>query len=178
MKTLSILFVGISIISQIGNAQIKDSKILSLENVNVIVLESKDQSSIQHSSRDQVRINSYLFKKGKILGFKSPSERPKFEIECNISNDTLYLSSPDKYSPLVVGINTYAERIETNFEIPAKIKVIVKNANELVINDLFKSIQVNHSDKIIYNNLQKSEIARMICIANESQIINGGSRRL
>lgn len=176
MKLQFIILAAFSIISINGKAQVKDSRDISFGDLKAVVINVKDQTCIQGSAKNQVSISSYLFKKGKIRGLKSPSERPEFRIECEIIEDTLYLASPAYYSPLTIGINTYSERIETNIEIPGHIPVIIRNAKNLVFKDSFSNVKVLKADKVIYNNLKTSEISTLKCRAKETLLINNVSR--
>ena len=176
MKLQFIILAAFSIISINGKAQVKDSKEISTGSLKAVVIEANDETSIQRSAKDLISISSYLFKKGKIRGLKSPSERPDFRIECAISNDTLYLASPAYYSPVTIGINTYSERIETNIEIPGHIPVIITNSKNLVLKDPLSNVKVLKADKVIYNNLKTSEISTLKCRAKETLLINNITR--
>ena len=71
--------------------------------------------------------------RGKVWGWKFPAERPDFKICRKESRDTLYITTPERYEPNTIGINTYSESIENGLEIPSGKKIVILNPEKVKI---------------------------------------------
>lgn len=173
MKSQIIFSLFLILTSLDGASQNKDVKIIPIDNCSAVVIETNDLTYFKQSSNNKITITSYLFKKGFVWGIKRPAKRPEFKINYSISNDTVYISSPERYSPFTIGISTYTENLETTYEIPENLVVIVKKARKIDINASFKKLIIEESDYIEHCQINKDEIQKFQSRASEKLIING-----
>jgi hypothetical protein len=144
----------------------------SLESINVVVMKLSDSAIIQSSETDEIRINSFLLTKGSTYGWKFPAKRPEFSIVSRIQHDTLFIGTPERFSPKIIGIDTYSETIENLLQVPKSKKIIVSRAFSLKIEGEFNIVEVQNSNSIILT-LNKTMIGDLFCEALESIQVNG-----
>lgn len=176
MKVQLFISLAIMFYSITSQAQQKNKKEISPAGIHVVVIKANDRAFIKKSSENKINVTSYLFTEGDIWGYRSPGIRQKFEIKHRFSNDTLYISSPEKYSPMVIGIKTYSEKVETNFEIPEDIEVIVSKAYNLIIESFFEKMTVLKADYIDIKGIKKQELFKLKSKTSEKLTINGEIR--
>ena len=135
-----------------------------------------DQLIINRSSSEDLKVKSYLFARGQIIGYGSQKKRPVFEINSRISGDTLFLHAPGKYSPVVVGIKTYIENIETTIDLPSTVNLIVGKSNSINMEGVFPQTLILDSKSTNISRIDKSDIGRMNCWATQKLVLNGNER--
>ncbi len=144
----------------------------SLKDVNVVVLDLCENTTIKNSQSDEIKIESYLFTKGEIWGLKQSKNRPLFKTEIKQSNDTVFVTPPIVYKPKSIGVNTYEEKIETSVYLPYNKQIIVQKADNLIVESRFPSIEIKNTDELKYYSIQKSEIKILLCEAGKELIVN------
>jgi hypothetical protein len=160
-------------ISLNGAAQtVKTEHMCLLTNIHVIVLQLWGNSSIQLSGNDEIKIKSYLLKKGNIWGWQLPVKRPNFLIKERISNDTVFINSPSEFRPKVIGIDTYSETIENTVLLPFDKKSIIRRADQLTIEDNLKSLEITNTNEILID-IRKEAIKELKCHTQRLLKVNG-----
>lgn len=159
-----------------GNQQINDAKTIPLNHIRTVVVVGGDQLIINRSSSEDLKVKSYLFASGKVIGFGSQKKRPAFTINNRISGDTLFLHTPDKFSPVVVGIKTYNEKIETTIDLPPTIELLIGKSNRIQMDGIFPQTHVLDSKFTSISGIYKNEIGRMNCRAMNKLVLNGSER--
>ncbi len=178
MKILKNVLLTTLILTISTFAQNKTEKVIPADGISVVVISSSEVTNIKRSNKNIVQITSYLFKKGSVWGVKKPAERPSFEAMYRISNDTLFIQTPKRFTPKVIGINTYSEKIESILEIPFSKKILIKKAGQLFFSDTFLNVIVKKSERVSSVDLTKKDIALLKCKASEKLIINGINKSL
>jgi hypothetical protein len=172
MKSTILSFVVLFLIVSAGNAQQRQAEYSgSLSDINVIVLNLPGNSTLVFSGSSNLKINSFLFPRGGVLGWQSPSKRPDFKITDRQSADTLYVAAPPKFTPNSVGFSNYAETMNNIILLPADKKLIISNADNLKIEGRCKWIDINQAETVSLS-LEEFFIRELSCIAQKSLIIN------
>lgn len=176
---MSVLLV-IYFFSILGSfSQQKESVEINLDDVEVVVILASGKTEIKNSIDDKLNATSFLWKTGKVIGVKWPKERPVIMFKFSKEADTIYLTTPQKFIPNVIGISTYAEHINNIIEIPAKKKVIVKRAEELQVKDYFyNGLLVKETVNLKIDHISKEEIASLKCYAATKLIVDGQAKSL
>jgi len=107
----------------------------------VVLLQLSGNSVVQGSGSDEVRVKSSLFTRGKIWGWRFPADRPPFKVTHHYSGDTLYISTPGRFSPGIIGISTYSESLENTISIPSGKKLIIQGTGNLSIEDNVRPLE-------------------------------------
>lgn len=152
---------------------VKVDKILPLDAITVIVLELHGNAHLSLNKQNELKMESLLTPKGSVIGWSFDSERPPFEINYQISNDTLFVSSPQKWDQKVVGVDLYTEQVDTKIYFPEHSNVIVKSADKLVIDNSFSRFKVLECRVIEYSGMDTSDFGLMICNASRRLTIGG-----
>jgi len=169
-----ILSVIICVLYFSVNAQEKENKFTeSLKGVNVVVLNLCENTTIKTSQLDEIKVMSYLFTKGDTWGWQYPKERPLFKPEIKQSNDTLFVRTPTVFKPKSIGVNIYEEKIETSIQVPGDKQIIIKKADNLIIEDEFILVDIYNTNELNYQLIKKSKVKMLLCEANKELIING-----
>lgn len=130
-----------------------------LDQVKVVVLELTGTTEIISADRDEnFSMKSTLFKKGEVIGWHFPEERPVFQQKESLSGDTLFLSSPKRHQPKVIGITTYAESIQNIIFCPTHVQLIVNSADKLSINGDFEKLRTRNVDQLDMGTIEKSSV--------------------
>ena len=175
MKTKKIILIAIMcVLYFMVNAQEKtDQLTASLKNVNVIVLNLCENTTIKTSQLNEINVMSYLFTKGDTWGWQYPKKRPLFKTESRLSNDTLFVRTPSIFKPKSIGVCTYIETIKTSIQVPENKQIIIQKADNLIIENVFTSIHIYNTNKLNYQFIKKSKVKMLLCEANEKLIVNG-----
>jgi hypothetical protein len=172
MKKAILLFVIMSLAISAGNAQQKQAEYSkSLTDVNVVVLSLSGNSTLVLSGSSVLKINSFLSPKGSVIGWQSPSKRPEFEITGWQSGDTVFVTSPPKFSPNTIGISNYSEKTDNIILLPDDKKIIISAADNLKVEGRCKWLDVNQAGSVSVS-LEEFFIRELYCIAQENLIIN------
>lgn len=171
MRELIILTLSL-VYALCGFAQQEMERNIITENINVIVLKSNGQTVVKNNNNDNLHISSKRYEKGKVIGVKVHKERTVFDIESRTSSDTLYLTTPKRFSPKVIGITTYSEVIENTIKLPRDKKLVILEANELHFDGIYNNLFIKFAKKIILNDLRKTNIAELRCTATQSIYLN------
>ncbi|TVQ09630.1 MAG: hypothetical protein EA361_15180 [Bacteroidetes bacterium] len=146
--------------------------VLEAKDVNVVVIETSSKTNLRSTSSQLVSINSQININGKVRGFQNPSARPDFLITHKVSSDTLYIVTPERFFPTIIGVSSYREEISNTIEIPFEKKVIVKIADILHFDSYFNYIRVERARVVSGSELKKANIDRLYCNAKVALIIN------
>jgi hypothetical protein len=166
--TLLTLFIGIVT----GFAQkAKTEFSMSIPCIHVVVLDLTGNTSIQASPKDEIKINSFLQSKGDTWGWKWPDQRPDFKIKERISKDTLYITSPLRYSPKTIGITTYSENIDNIIFVPEGKKIYVIHSDQLMVEDGMGMLDVRNTGELTIS-IRKSTVKQLKCNARMRLNIN------
>lgn len=165
--TLFALFISITI----GFAQAKTELSMPMTGIHVVVLDLTGNTSIQSTIKDEIKIKSFLQSKGKIWGWKWPAQRPDFKIKERVSKDTLYITSPLRYSPETVGISTYYENIDNTIFVPEGKKIYVIHSEQLQVEDGMQMLDVRNTGKLTVS-ISKSTVKQLKCHAPVKLKIN------
>ena len=172
MKQINVTMLAIILAITTGFAQkTKTEFSKSARAVKVIVFSLTGNSSIQASANDEVKIKSFLQSKGDVWGWKSPDKRPEFKISDRISGDTLFVTTPQVYSPNTIGINTYSENIDNTIMVPEGKKVYVKHSEKLTLEDEMEYVDVNNTNELNVS-IPKSGVRLLKCNAADDLKIN------
>jgi len=171
MRELILLILSL-VYTLYGFAQQEVKHNIGTENINVIVLKSNGQTLVKNNDSDNLQISSKRYEKGKVIGVKVPEERTTFDVEFSISADTLYLTTPKRFSPKIIGITTYSEVIENTIELPKDKKLVILEADKLYFNNIQNNLVVNSAREITFDNLTKTNIAELKCTATHYLRIN------
>lgn len=156
----------------VSKAQENTTISLPTTKVKVAVIETSAKTTFNSTPSGLVVVNSTLYPKGKVRGLQWPTTRPKFEIHHRTSGDTLYLKTPEKFSPAILGLSTYKEEILNTIEIPSGITVIVKNSEVLHFENYFARVNVQQGSLITGKDLPKNDIGHLIFNAGAILKIN------
>jgi hypothetical protein len=172
MKNAILLFVGTFLtISAVIAQQNQAEYSKSLDDVNVVVLCLSGNSTLVLSGSSVMKINSFLTPKGSVIGWQSPSKRPEFEITDRQSGDTVFVTSPPKFSPNTIGISNYSENMDNIILLPDDKKIIISTADNLKVEGRCRWLDVNQA-KSVSVSLEEFFIKELSCIAQESLRIN------
>ena len=170
LTTLSVMYAIMSFAQQ----TIEQS--IPTKSIEVVVLESYGNSYCKSSSDNELYIKSQMQVKGKVRGVTVPAERPEFELEYYISSDTLYLKTPQRFSPKIIGISDYSESITNTIEVPRGKKLIIIKAGDIHFDDLQNNLLIQSAQSISLNKLMKANIAELKCTASQSLSLNQEKR--
>jgi hypothetical protein len=172
MKKVTLTTITLSLCIAFGFAQKTTTDLSrSLVNAHVVILSLSGNTSIQSTAINEIRIKSFLQPKGDVWGWKFPDKRQDFEIIARTSNDTVYINTPSKYSPATIGVNTYSERIDNIIALPSDKQIIVKQADNLVVEQDIKSMIIETTN-VLTIAIHKTEIKSLKCRAKNSLKIN------
>lgn len=146
---------------------------LSGNKINVVVVESSEKTILKNNSFDLVKVVSNLEHEGKNYGIQLPNERPDFKILKKISGDTLYIVTPKRFSPSVIGVSTYREEIVNTIEIPFDKVVLIPSAQNLQIDNHFVKLHIKNANSVVVRELKREELSRLHCVANVAFSLNG-----
>lgn len=171
MKELIILTLSV-FYAAVGFTQQEVEQRISMKDVRFVVLISNGSTYFKSSTDHELHIRSKMQMKGKIRGISVPAERPKFEVEYHISSDTLYLKTPQRFVPKIIGISNYSESITTTIELPKNIYLTILKGDNLYFDDITNDLLIQSAEEITFNNLTKAEIAALKCTAVQSLRLN------
>ncbi len=172
MKNTILSFVVLFLSVSAGIAQQRQTEYSkSLSEINVIVLNLSGNSTLVFSGSSILKINSFLFPRGGVLGWQSPSKRPDFEITDRQSADTVYVTAPPKFTPNSIGFSNYSETTNNIILLPADKKIIIRDADNLKVEGRCKWMDVNQAGSVSVS-LEEFFIKELSCIAQKSLIIN------
>jgi len=172
MKKAILLLVVTFLAISSGIAQQKQAEYSkSLAGVNVVVLSLSGNSTLVLSGSNVMKINSFLSPKGSVVGWQSPSKRPEFEIIGRQSGDTVFVTSPPKFSPNTIGISNYSENMDNIILLPDDKKIIISAADNLKVEGRCKWLDINQA-RAVSVSLEEFFIKELSCIAQESLRIN------
>jgi hypothetical protein len=172
MKKAILLFVATFLTISAGIAQQKQAEYSkSLADVNVVVLSLSGNTTLVLSGSSALQMNSFLTPKGSVIGWQSPSKRPEFEITDRQSGDTVFVSSPSKFSPNTIGISNYSESMDNIILLPDNKKIIISSADNLKVEGRCKWLDVNQAGSVSVS-LEEFFIRELSCIAQKSLRIN------
>lgn len=141
------------------------------DEINVVVLNLTGNTLLQLSGTDIISISSTLSASGKIIGLKFPYKRPDFRISGEISNDTLYIRTPYRYSPASIGYSSYTEKIENIIRLSSRIKILAIGGDILKCNEEFRKLEVISAGNLEIT-LRESAIKELRCSASDNLKIN------
>ncbi len=130
------ILVSVALVASLYSASAQQAKTeltAPLSAINVVVLKLSGNNTIRTISGDNLQISSLLMTRGNVWGWKFPAERPEFKIIREESRDTLFITTPEKYEPKTIGINSYSETIENGVEIPSGKKIVVLNPEKVKV---------------------------------------------
>lgn len=154
------------------NAQQKQAEYSkSLSDINVIVLNLSGNSTVVFSGSSMMKINSFLYPKGNVWGWHYPAERPEFQISGRQSGDTVFISSPARFIPNIIGISNYSETMNNIVILPDDRKIIVREADNLKIEGHCKWLDVNQAHAVSAS-IEEYFIRELSCVALKSLKIN------
>ncbi len=156
----------------VSKAQEKTTISLPATKVKVVVIETSAKTNLKSTSSGYVVVNSTLNQKGKVRGLSWPSNRPEFDILRRTSGDTLYIKTPERFSPAIVGVSTYSEEILNTIDIPTGIAVVVKKSEELHFENYFAWVQVQNGLLVTGSDLPKNDIGQLLCNAGAMLKVN------
>ena len=173
MKKTNILLLAFSMI--LANCFAQNSRVehtRSLDRINVVVLSLSGNTSIQGTMENELKTRSLLITKGGVWGFKYPESRPEFKTVEYVLHDTLFVSTPARFDPHVIGIDTYSESIENTIQLPADKKIIITRADQLELENDWKYINVCNANQLKLT-IHKASIGTLSCRVSKSLKING-----
>ncbi|MEN0051554.1 MAG: hypothetical protein AAF806_31105 [Bacteroidota bacterium] len=171
MKQIIIIILGL-VCSFASLAQEQVEHIIPMDQINVIVLTSNGETYFEASNSNDLQIESKKHTKGKVIGYKFPAESITFDVDYRMSSDTLYLMTPRKNSPKIIGITTYSEAIENRISLPKDKKLLIVKAEKLHFEGISNDVVIQAAQQTTFNNLVKSEIAELKCTATQSLRLN------
>ena len=173
MKSLFFLLMAICTgMCTLSAQQLKADYSVSATQVNVVALQLSDNSTVQASGNEEVRVKSSLFASGKVWGWKFPANRPPLKIMHHVSGDTLYISTPDQFCPGIVGISTYSESLDNTISIPSGKKLIIHGSGNLSIEDNFSRVEQSGSGTVSLA-VNMTELSGLECKARVRLFIDG-----
>jgi hypothetical protein len=150
-----------------------DSLDVSLNNINVIVLDLAGNIHIKKNDTDKLSVHLELKTGGFYFGFGGDKERPRFKTIYEIKNDTLFVKTPKFWNRKVIGVNLYNEMIEGSVSIPDNKIIIISEANDIVFDNKVENLKVDNTDLFVLKNMSKSNFRFLLCRAKDEVKING-----
>lgn len=144
-----------------------------LKEVNVVVFNLEGNAIIHPSPENQIRVVSVLNTKGNVWGLKKPKYRPEFKTTYLISNDTLYVTTPQIFSYSAIGINTYSEQIETTIQVLSSTEIIIRKADNVEFEPSFANLSIQEANSIKCLDINKASVKVLQCDSKYNLVVNG-----
>ena len=111
--------------------------------------------------------------KGDVWGLKKPKYRTEFKTTSLVSNDTLYVTTPQIFSYSAIGINTYSEQIETTIQVLSSTEIIIRKANDIEFEANFKNLSIQEANSIRCLDVNKASVKVLHCDSKDNLVVNG-----
>jgi hypothetical protein len=111
--------------------------------------------------------------KGNVWGLKKPKYRPEFKTTSLISNDTLYVTTPQIFSYSAIGINTYSEQIETTIQVLSSTEIIIRKADNVEFEPSFANLSIQEANSIRCLDINKASVKVLQCDSKYNLVVNG-----